>query len=278
MASVAAGVPFGFGMVLVFLAIMNYLIDAYVIFGMLCFILAMHLTYLYHSAAASVLAANAVLRSLFGATFPLFTTYMYRNLGLHWASSVPAFLALACVPFPFVLYKYGPVIRKRCKYAREAAEFMDRLRQQEEDANNDEGGDDSETTTSEPEKDGRMPANPNSSYDKLDREHNAEQEAVADEEPEESVDYNYEHDGEYEMETEEERRYRAVRAHPGRPAALALQRTSTNASRNYDRNPFDLDRVATRDSFRHERSGQTSARTSARNSMSEKRSGKLNRN
>lgn len=33
MASIAAGVPFGFGMVLVFLAIMNYLIDAYVIFG-----------------------------------------------------------------------------------------------------------------------------------------------------------------------------------------------------------------------------------------------------
>ena len=48
--------PFGFGTVLVFLSIMNYLIDAYVIY------------------AASVLAANSVLRSLFGAAFPLFTT------------------------------------------------------------------------------------------------------------------------------------------------------------------------------------------------------------
>ena len=48
-ASIAAGIPFGFGMVLVFLSIMNYLIDAYTIF------------------AASVLAANSVLRSLFGA-------------------------------------------------------------------------------------------------------------------------------------------------------------------------------------------------------------------
>jgi hypothetical protein len=56
MASVAAGVPFGFGMVLVFLSIMNYLIDSYTIF------------------AASVLAANSVLRSLFGAAFPLFTS------------------------------------------------------------------------------------------------------------------------------------------------------------------------------------------------------------
>ncbi|KAJ5247442.1 hypothetical protein N7468_002425 [Penicillium chermesinum] len=106
MASIAAGVPFGFGMVLVFLGIMNYLIDAYTIF------------------AASVLAANSVLRSLFGAAFPLFTTYMYNNLGIHWASSIPAFLALACVPFPFLFYKYGPAIRVRCKFAAQSDQFM----------------------------------------------------------------------------------------------------------------------------------------------------------
>lgn len=51
--------PFGFGMVLVFLSISNYLIDSYTIY------------------AASVLAANSVLRSLFGAVFPLFTTCKY---------------------------------------------------------------------------------------------------------------------------------------------------------------------------------------------------------
>lgn len=54
--SIIGTAPFGFGMVLVFLSIMNYLIDAYTIY------------------AASVLAANSVLRSLFGAIFPLFTT------------------------------------------------------------------------------------------------------------------------------------------------------------------------------------------------------------
>ena len=101
--------PFGFGMVLVFLSIMNYLIDAYTIY------------------AASVLAANSVLRSLFGAVFPLFTTQMYDNLGIHWASTVPAFLALACVPFPFLFYKYGPRIRMSCKYSREADEAMRKL-------------------------------------------------------------------------------------------------------------------------------------------------------
>ncbi|CAK7266641.1 hypothetical protein SEPCBS119000_002133 [Sporothrix epigloea] len=101
---------FAAGLVLVFLSLFNYLIDAYVIF------------------AASVLAANAVIRSLFGAAFPLFTTYMYANLGVHWASSIPAFLAVACIPFPFLLIKYGSVIRKRCRYANEAAEVLQRMR------------------------------------------------------------------------------------------------------------------------------------------------------
>lgn len=62
-ASVAAGIPFGFGMVLVFMGIINYLVDAYTIY------------------AASVMAANSVLRSLFGAAFPLFTVQMYNKLG-----------------------------------------------------------------------------------------------------------------------------------------------------------------------------------------------------
>src|SRR4051794_27158255 len=59
--SIMAKAPFGFGVVLVFLAIMNYLIDAYLVY------------------AASVLAANTVLRSLFGAAFSLHTSYMYAR-------------------------------------------------------------------------------------------------------------------------------------------------------------------------------------------------------
>ncbi|KAL8722819.1 MAG: hypothetical protein Q9225_000768 [Loekoesia sp. 1 TL-2023] len=111
--SVMFTAPFGFGMVVLFLSVMNYLIDAYTIY------------------AASVLAANSVLRSIFGATFPLFTSYMYDGLGIHWASSIPAFLALVCVPFPFLLYEYGPAIRMRCKFARTAAEMMEQLQKTE---------------------------------------------------------------------------------------------------------------------------------------------------
>jgi hypothetical protein len=53
---------------------------------------------------------------------------MYRNLGIHWASSIPAFLALMCVPFPFLFYKYGEAIRLKCKFAAEAAAALERMR------------------------------------------------------------------------------------------------------------------------------------------------------
>ena len=118
MVSIAAGVPFGFGMVLIFQAGMNYLIDSYVIF------------------AASVLAASTVLRAAAGCAFPLFTPFMYDNLGIHWASSIPAFLSLACVPFPFLFMKYGARIRQKCKYAAEADTFMRMMRREHEQETN----------------------------------------------------------------------------------------------------------------------------------------------
>lgn len=74
------------------------------------------------------MAANSALRSLFGAAFPLFTRQMYGKLGVHWASSIPAFLALACVPFPFLFFRYGPRIRMKCKYAAEAAAVLESIR------------------------------------------------------------------------------------------------------------------------------------------------------
>ena len=113
-APILAGVPFGMGMLLVFTrsvprllrcsvatlsrlltfrflfsnSIIGYLIDCYLMY------------------AASALAANAIMRSILGAVFPLFSTYMYKNLGNAWASTLVGFLALACVPMPFVFYYY----------------------------------------------------------------------------------------------------------------------------------------------------------------------------
>ncbi|PYI32567.1 bicyclomycin resistance protein [Aspergillus indologenus CBS 114.80] len=122
LASVAAGVPFGFGALLIFLSIFNYLVDTYTVYS------------------ASVLAANSLLRSLFGCVFPLFTTYMYDRLGLHWAACVPAFLALACTPLPFVFYTFGRDIRSRCRYAAESARFMETMRAGQAQGNSDLGG------------------------------------------------------------------------------------------------------------------------------------------
>jgi len=206
-ASVAAGVPFGFGMVLVFLSIMNYLIDAYVIF------------------AASVLAANSVIRSLFGAAFPLFTTYMYDRLGIHWASSIPAFLALACIPFPFLFYKYGPAIRERCKYAAQAAEFMRSLQQSKESG---------EETSQDIDND--------------------EQQAF---------DYSGENDSEDGPRFEGIKT--GAQTNRDRDAdrpSLRSRRSSNSLKkvRSYQGNPYDIDHVATRDNFGGARSRASSFR------------------
>ncbi|KAK1846961.1 MFS multidrug transporter [Colletotrichum chrysophilum] len=181
--SIAAGIPFGFGMVLLFLSIMNYLIDAYTIF------------------AASVLAANSVIRSCFGAAFPLFTSYMYADLGTNWASSIPAFLALACVPFPFLFYKYGAAIRSRCKFAAESEAFMARLRQ--EDSSGSEEKEPEQTSSAE----------------------------VA-------VDTE---------ETSDGPTYTALNTN--RPRTMSGGTAVSSRRKSYDGNPYDIDRVNTRQSF-----------------------------
>jgi len=72
----------------------------------------------YPDSVASVLAGNDLMRSAFGAGFPLFATAMFKNLGIAWASSTLAFLGIAFIPIPFALYKWGKQIRLRSKNAR----------------------------------------------------------------------------------------------------------------------------------------------------------------
>lgn len=52
---------------------------------------------------------------------------MYENLGTQWASSIPAFLALAFAPLPFVFLKVGPALRARSKFANEAKAQMAKM-------------------------------------------------------------------------------------------------------------------------------------------------------
>lgn len=66
----------------------------------------------YTQYAASAMAANAVLRSVFGAVLPLAGLDMYNALGLGWGNTLLAFLALALLPVPIVFSRYGERIRQ----------------------------------------------------------------------------------------------------------------------------------------------------------------------
>lgn len=74
------------GMLLVFTAVVGYLMDTY-----------QHYT-------ASAIAASVLLRSLLGALFPLVTPGLFSKIGAAWGSSIFAFLALLCMPLPFLFY------------------------------------------------------------------------------------------------------------------------------------------------------------------------------
>ena len=94
-----AGFPVGFGFIFLYNSANNYIVDS------------------YQHQAASGLAAKTFLRSFWGAAVVLFTEQMYARLGYQWASSLLAFIALACCAIPFVFYNFGASIRKRSKYA-----------------------------------------------------------------------------------------------------------------------------------------------------------------
>ncbi|KAK1983780.1 major facilitator superfamily transporter [Colletotrichum cereale] len=69
----------------------------------------------YPRYAASVTAALAVLRSVFGALLPLGGLQMYDTLGLGWGNSLLGFIAVGMAPIPLVFYVFGERIRARFK-------------------------------------------------------------------------------------------------------------------------------------------------------------------
>jgi multidrug resistance protein len=93
------GFPVGFGFIFLYNSCNNYLVDT------------------YQHQAASALAAKTFLRSIWGACVVLFTIQMYHRLGYQWASSLLAFIALACCAIPYVFYFKGKQIRSYSHYA-----------------------------------------------------------------------------------------------------------------------------------------------------------------
>lgn len=91
-------VPFGLGIIGVFMPLTTYLIDCFPMY------------------ASSAIAANTVLRSLVGAFLPLAGTPMYKSLGLGWGNSLLGFLCVAMIPLPLFFYRFGGKMRKMEKF------------------------------------------------------------------------------------------------------------------------------------------------------------------
>ncbi|CAG7853408.1 Uncharacterized MFS-type transporter C409.08 [Serendipita indica DSM 11827] len=115
MVPILSGIPFGMGTLMVFAAVVAYLMDTYQTF------------------TASAIAATVVLRSILGALFPLFTSGLFVRIGTQWGASVFAFLALACMPLPFIFYFFGHRIRMNSRIARQFA--IAQLQQQQRATN-----------------------------------------------------------------------------------------------------------------------------------------------
>lgn len=88
-------IPFGLGLMGIFAPLQTYMIDS------------------FPQYAASAIAGMTALRCLFGALLPLAGPSMYDSLGLGWGNSMLGFIAIAFIPVPALLYKYGKVVRTR---------------------------------------------------------------------------------------------------------------------------------------------------------------------
>ncbi|OQO05838.1 hypothetical protein B0A48_09933 [Cryoendolithus antarcticus] len=104
-----SAIPFGIAYLLVFIALINYIVDAYEVYS------------------ASAMAAASCSRSLFGAVLPFATAPMFTKLGVAWACSLLGFLSMLMGIIPFLFLKYGDTIRANSKFGQE-------LKKQKEDA------------------------------------------------------------------------------------------------------------------------------------------------
>lgn len=96
-----AALPFGIGFLLIFMALINYVVDAYEIY------------------AASAMGATSASRSVFGVILPFATTPLFERLGIAWACTLLGILSAVMSIIPFVFIKYGAKIRENSKFCQE---------------------------------------------------------------------------------------------------------------------------------------------------------------
>lgn len=96
---ICASVLVGFGIISIFMSAYMYIIDSYEV------------------NAASALTFVALVRYLAAGGMTVVGVPFYKNLGPRYTLTILACIAAAVVPIPYALWKWGPVIRGRSKYA-----------------------------------------------------------------------------------------------------------------------------------------------------------------
>ncbi|KAI2479912.1 MFS 1 domain containing protein [Pyrenophora tritici-repentis] len=91
----AASLLIGFSNICVFMSAYMYIIDS------------------YEAYAASVLTLVALVRYLAAGGITVVGIPMYRNLGTHWTLTVLGCISALALPIPYLLYRFGPSLRKR---------------------------------------------------------------------------------------------------------------------------------------------------------------------
>jgi MFS family permease len=95
----SASLLFGYGIICIFITVSLYLIES------------------YEAYAASGLTFNTLIRYVAAGGMTVVGVPFYDNVGPHWTLAILALISLAMAPLPFLCFKYGPVVRKKSRYA-----------------------------------------------------------------------------------------------------------------------------------------------------------------
>jgi multidrug resistance protein len=94
-----ASALFGFGILCIFISCYQYIIDSYEIY------------------AASALASVTMVRYIVSGVMVEVSIPFYRNMGVAHTLTILGSLSTLLFPIPYALYRYGPLVRKKSKYA-----------------------------------------------------------------------------------------------------------------------------------------------------------------
>ncbi|KAB8238581.1 major facilitator superfamily domain-containing protein [Aspergillus alliaceus] len=71
----------------------------------------------YGESSSSAIAGQGFMRNTLGAVSPLFASQFFHNVGSQWAGLILALIATFLTLIPYVLFWWGPALRKRSKLA-----------------------------------------------------------------------------------------------------------------------------------------------------------------